>query len=133
MNRRRNSEGTGAVARNWVLNRADEVVAEHENLTSEGWSEDTHTTYRSRARRAALRDEFNTRRAKAEIIATLVTIAIQAIPPEATVDWLVQQTLWVNGIEVRQGTAIVAAIIAGYEPLLGKSGHDCGFRRRVSS
>lgn len=115
--------------RNWVLSRAEEIVSQYKHLTIEGWDPELGGNLRARAERAALRDEFGTRRAKAEIIATLVTIAVQAVPPDATVDWLVQQTLWINGVKVRAGTAIVAAIIAGYEPLPSKGGRSLGLRR----
>ena len=113
--------------RNWVLTRAEEILAQHEQLTIDGFVSETAAD--AQAQYVSTRDGFGTRRAKAEIIATLVTIAVQPIPDGASVDWLVRQTSWINGLRVRPGPAIVAAIIAGYEALPSRRGRRCCFHR----
>jgi hypothetical protein len=92
--------------RTWLLKQISAVVTKHAALTVDGWDEGGRRA--SGPDFAARPAEFKTRQATAEIIASLVTIAIR-------------------------GPAIVAAIIAGYEPLPDKFGPGCGFRQRLSS
>jgi hypothetical protein len=129
MGRRRNPAAMSGGPQNWVLGRAAEIVSRHEQLTIEGWGKDSGGAPDAQIRQQRLRDEFNTRRAKAEIVVALVTIAVQAIPTGTTVDWVVQQALWINGVRVRHGAVIVAAIIAGYELVLDDRVCGVGLRR----
>jgi hypothetical protein len=68
--------------RTWLLKQISAVVTKHAALTVDGWDEGGRRA--SGPDFAARPAEFKTRQATAEIIASLVTIAIRGVPPNTT-------------------------------------------------
>jgi hypothetical protein len=116
--------------RTWLLKQISAVTAKQSALTVDGWDERGRSL--SLPEFAKRRAELKTQRAAAEIIAALVTIAVRGLSPSTTVDQLAAQAWRTNGFEVRPGPAIIAAIIAGYEPLPDEFGSGGTFPKRVS-
>jgi hypothetical protein len=117
--------------RTWLFKQVNSIVTKQSALTVDGWDEGGFRA--SSSKFAARRAELRTRHAAAEVIAALVTIAVRGLPPDVTDHRVTVHSRRTNGIEVRRGPAIIAAIIAGYTPLRDKSDSGCTFRRRVSS
>lgn len=131
MSERSEKQGAWARPNTLLMRQVAAVIEDYPALTVEGWARAERGL--SRAVAAARRFQFESQQATVEIIVALVTIAARGVPEGGTVDRLVAQASRLNGLEVRRGPAIVAAIIAGYCPERAPSGRGCTFRKRVPS
>ena len=114
----------------WVAQQVRRVLADHHDLTIEGWDELNAPSRYAPEQFVELRRQLVRTEGLRQVQATLLFLTFTKLPKYTPAAELVHGVKRRIGGEISLGAAIAAAIAVGYTPLRDNVGPGCGFVRR---